>query len=160
MKTMCMIALKGIDESRAKKWGMPLSNGWRLIVNPRRHRRKVGLAYKAKTLCIYSEIVMRLSEEKVSLLVNLFAGMAYNDINACIPKEFAALLTVTLSQIRYVFEYLNCRSIESALAIAFLEYIYQNIDDEEAVSKHLECSLIRAKAITYFCKVLSPEEKL
>lgn len=139
---------------------MPLSSGWRMIVNPKQYRRKVGLAYKAKALCIYSEVVMRLSEEKVSLLANFFAGIAHNDINACIPKNFAALLIVTLSQIRYVFEYLDCRCMESALAIDFLEYIYQNIDNEEAISEHLECSLIRAKAITYFCKVLSPEEKL
>ncbi len=155
-----MIALKGIGVKAAIRSKIPLSNGWKLIVNPRRYRDKVGLVYKAKMLCVYSEIVVRLSEVKVSVLVSLFAGIAYNDLNSCVPKELIMLVPVTLYQIRYTFEHIDFENINPALATDFLEYIYQNIDDEEAISERLDCSLIRAKAITYFCKVLSPEEKL
>lgn len=155
-----MIALRGINVNTLGTNKLSLREGWRLILNPRRYRKKVGIVFIAETVCIFAEIITRLSGQEASLLTSLYSGIAYGDIDVCIPKSFGKDITVLLAEIRYVFEHINCNGAEPQIAFDFAEFAFMNVNREDLIMERLNCNVKQAKALTYFCRMLLPEEVL
>jgi len=155
-----MIALRGINVNTSEFNKMSLREGWRLILNPRHYRERVSLVFIAETVCILAEIIIRLSNQEASLLTSLYSGIAYGDIDACIPKSLADEVTALLAEIRYVFEHVDCSDADPQIAFNFTEFVFSNVNREDLIVERLNCNMEQAKALTYFCKVLFPEEVL
>ena len=155
-----MIALRGINVNTSEFNKISLREGWRLILNPRHYREQVGFVFVAEAICIFAEIITRLSGQEASLLTSLYSGIAYGDIDACIPKSLADEVTALLAEIRYVFEHVDCSGADPQIAFDFVEFVFVNVNREDLIMEKLNCNVEQAKALTYFCKVLFPEEVL
>ena len=149
-----------ITELIRGKHSLPLEEGWRMIIDPRRYRMELPILNKAKILCVLTEILAVISAEKVMLLALFFSGVLDNSIGEHLSQEEAPLITVLLGDIINAFRQFKGYDVEPSTALAVLDTIYQHIDDVEYIMQTFNFTDSQACALIDYCKVLSPEDKL
>ena len=154
-----MLATQGISVQRHRIHIVRTS--WRMIVNPRRFRRSNTVVTKARVIYVLAQIIARLSHREVLLLSSYFCGIMYDDINTCVMEVGTKEeLTALMVGIRAIFECVDCTALAPEIALDFFEAIYQDINAEDRLATKLQLTIDQAKALAYFCRVLSPEEVL
>lgn len=154
-----MLATQGISAQKHRMY--MLRTGWRMIVNPRRFRRSNSVVTKARVIYVLAQIIARLSHREALMLSSYFCGIMYGDINTCImqagtKEEFTTLMV----GIRAIFEQIDCTVLNPEIALDFFDVVYQDINAEDRLATKLQLTIDQAKALAYFCRVLSPEEVL
>ena len=156
-----MVAAMGVGvEEIVRAHKFPLSEGWKLVVMPQQIRHKAGILCKARVIGLVAEMINQLPEKDVALLLEHFCRTIYDDVPPSNKLEHIKAVGDLMLKIRYIFEQVDGKNISHQIALDFMDFVYQNIENEGQIMADLQFSMLQAKTLIYFCKLLSPEEAI
>lgn len=135
-----------------------LRDGWKVVVDPRCNRMRIDALQRAEIVCVFAEIIARMSSHEAMMTASYFCGLIYDDavLDADDAKELAAILMKT----KYVFECIDSASLDPLKALSFADFVLQGIEDEECIAESLRFSMEQTKALTCFLRMLLPRNSM